>query len=384
MVQSFADAVIVAAGASRRMGGVDKLAAPLLGRPLVQWAVQAMLEASSVRQVVLVVAPDQLERSSRAGWLDARRTAVVGGGASRSDSVLAGVQATESEVVLVHDGARPLATPALADAVAHAAYRHGAAVPTVALVDAIKRERDGRLLEGIERTGLSRAQTPQAARRHLLLAAFAAAGGRAFADEAELLASHGVAAVSVPGEAANMKVTDAADLDMVRSLAAGRAGPQVRRGYGHDRHPFGPADGLWLGGVLIESAPRLYGHSDGDVALHALATAILAAGGLGDLGRMFPADDPSTEGAAGAELLARVVARAGAAGWRPLDAQVALVGGRPQLGAARLDQMRARIGELLGLPSDDIAVTASTGNLAGADGAGRQVSASAFVSLIRT
>lgn len=367
------------------MGGTDKLDEPILGRPLLRLAVEAMAAARSVRRVVLVVAPQNVDRMRSVGWLADHELTVVGGGDRRSDSVLAGVQATDAEIVLVHDGARPLATPALADAIAEAAARHGAAVPVIPVVDSLKRSSDGRLAGGVDRDGLVRAQTPQGARRTLLLDAYAAAGGRGdFSDEAALLESNGVLVATVPGAALNIKVTEPPDLELVRAIAMARTGHSASRiGFGQDSHQFGPADGLWLGGLLFDGWPRLHGHSDGDVVLHALATALLAASGLGDLGRLFPDSDRSTVGAPSAGLLADVIDRSRAAGWQAAGVQVSLVGARPRLGAERLEQMRARIAELTGVGRDSVAVVASSGNLSGDEGAGRAMSASAVVTMVR-
>jgi len=253
-------------------------------------------------------------------------------------------------------------------------------------VDSLKRDAGGNLGASVERDGLVRAQTPQGARRALLLDAFAATGDEAFSDEAALLESRGIRVATVPGEPANLKVTEPADLELVRAIAAGRQGPDeagLHFGLGQDSHGFGPDDGLWLGGVLIPDAPRLYGHSDGDVVLHALANALLAACGLPDLGRVFPSTDAATAGIASSSLLEEVVKRAEQAGWRVGRAQVALVGARPKLGGRWLDEMRARIGQLLGLDIEDVALTASTGNLNGAEGAGRVISATALVGVHR-
>jgi 2-C-methyl-D-erythritol 4-phosphate cytidylyltransferase/2-C-methyl-D-erythritol 2,4-cyclodiphosphate synthase len=380
-MEEFADAVVVAAGTSSRMGGIDKLEAPLQGRPLLAWSVAAMAGAESVRRVIVVAPPDRLDAVRAASWLARYDAAVVAGGERRSDSVLAGVRATDAPIVLVHDGARPLASSALADAVAAAAAETGAAAPVLPVFDSVKRDEGGRL-RSVEREALVRAQTPQGARRELLLAAFDAAGGRAYTDEAALLEAHGVAVASVPGEVANFKVTEPRDLEMARGLASARTEMAVTRvGFGQDSHPFGPGDGLWLGGVEFAAAPRLYGHSDGDVALHALANAILAACRLGDLGRMFPPTDPRTRGAPSAGFLGDVVRAAQDAGWEPRGAQVSLVGARPRLGAERLEAIRGRVAELLGVPVQEVAVTASTGNLAGPEGAGRGFSASALVTL---
>ncbi|CAN5551713.1 bifunctional 2-C-methyl-D-erythritol 4-phosphate cytidylyltransferase/2-C-methyl-D-erythritol 2,4-cyclodiphosphate synthase [soil metagenome] len=384
----FADAVIVAAGASQRMGGSDKLEAPLLGRPLLAWTVEAMARAESVGRVIVVTAADRLERLAKADWL--RQAAaplpleVVAGGLQRSDSVRAGLGRTDSAVVLVHDGARPLASSALADAVARMAARDGAAIPIIPVADSLRRIDDGRVSGSVEREGVAAAQTPQAARRELFEAAFSATAGESYTDEAALLAAAGTPVSVVEGEPSNLKVTRPADLEMAAALLAGRfAASETASGYGQDSHPFGPEDGLWLGGLLIEEAPRLYGHSDGDVALHALASALLAAARHGDLGRRFPPTDPQTASAASAGLLKVVLDDVRSSGWEPRSAQVSLLGARPRLGAARLDAMREHIAGHLGLPMDAVAVTASSGNLAGPEGAGLAISASAFVTLAR-
>jgi 2-C-methyl-D-erythritol 4-phosphate cytidylyltransferase / 2-C-methyl-D-erythritol 2,4-cyclodiphosphate synthase len=385
----FADAVIVAAGASRRMGGLDKLETLLLGRPLLAWAVEALAAAESVGRVIVVTAGDRVSRLAAAEWLHAAGgrlpLRVVAGGSERMDSVRAGLAAAERDVVLVHDGARPLASPALVDAVAHAAARDGAAIPLVPVTDSLRRF-DGQLISGVvDRSAIGAAQTPQGARRTLLEAAFQAApAGTVFTDEAELLMAAGTPVSVVSGEAANLKVTRPDDLDVARSLMAARAGgPPTRTGFGHDSHSFGPGDGLWLGGVLIEDAPRLHGHSDGDVALHALATALLAAARLGDLGRRFPPTDPATAGAASTGLLTQVLGDVAGAGWRVSSAQISLLGARPRLGGERLELMRQRIAELLAVGDEQVSVVASSGNLAGPEGAGLVISASALVTIGR-
>lgn len=379
MTGRFADAVIVAAGGSTRMGGGDKMAEGLLGRSLLQWSVDNMAAAGSVARVIVVARPDRVADLAAQPWLSG--ATVVAGGERRSDSVRAGVTAATADVVLVHDGARPLASPALADAVANAAAQHGAAVPVVPVVDSLKRDKGETLGESVERDGLVRAQTPQGARRQLLVDAMAAAGDEAFSDEAALLESRGIAIATVPGEPQNIKVTLAQDLEMVRALARGSA--EARVGLGQDSHAFGPDLGLWLGGIQIEAAPRLYGHSDGDVVLHALATAILSATGNGDLGQLFPSDDSRTTGIASSNLLRHAVTMANQSGWAVESAQVSLVGARPKLGGHWLDQMAANVAGLLALSRDSVAINASTGNLSGDAGAGRVITATALIGLRR-
>lgn len=388
----FADAVVVAAGASTRMAGIDKLAERLVDRPLLAWSVAALAAAESVDRIVIVGRPDQVDALRSADWLAeaaAGRASVVAGGERRSDSVRAGVAATHADVVLVHDGARPLATSLLADAVAHAAAEHGAAVPVIPVFDSLKHSAGGTLAGPIDREGLVRTQTPQGARRDVLLQAFEAAQGAAYTDEAALLEACGVTVATVPGEATNFKVTDKTDLEIVRAIAASREGAtgstarSVRFGFGEDTHGFGPGDGLALGGLTIDNAPRLYGHSDGDVVLHALATAILAACGLGDIGRLYPSSDAQTAGIASGDLVREALRQAAASGWGVDRAQVSIVGARPRLGGKRLDEMAAVIAALVGGSADSVAVTASTGNLSGAEGAGRVIRATALVTVHR-
>jgi 2-C-methyl-D-erythritol 4-phosphate cytidylyltransferase/2-C-methyl-D-erythritol 2,4-cyclodiphosphate synthase len=250
----------------------------------------------------------------------------------------------------------------------------------VPVVDSLKRAAAGRLTGAVDRDGMVRAQTPQGARRDLLLRAFEATRGATYTDEAALLEAAGVAIATVPGEATNVKVTDRDDLEIVRALSGANA--EQRFGFGEDTHGFGPGDALMLGGIEIAEAPRLYGHSDGDVVLHAVATALLSAVGEGDLGRLYPASDPSTTGISSARMLGDVVHRA-VIGWTVVRIQVSLVGARPRLGSRRLDAIRDSVAEIVGLSPDGVAVTASTGNLAGPEGAGRVISARAFVTVHR-
>jgi 2-C-methyl-D-erythritol 2,4-cyclodiphosphate synthase len=157
----------------------------------------------------------------------------------------------------------------------------------------------------------------------------------------------------------------------------------TRTGFGADLHPFGPATGLRLGGVEIAGAPRLHGHSDGDVALHAIAGALLGATALGDLGGLHPADARTPRGIASADLLRSVVVTLAEHGWRPTSVDVSIRAARPWL-ADHLPGMRLAIAELLGLNSMVVSVKASTGNLSGDAGAGRVIEAEAVATVTRT
>jgi 2-C-methyl-D-erythritol 2,4-cyclodiphosphate synthase len=163
----------------------------------------------------------------------------------------------------------------------------------------------------------------------------------------------------------------------------GRAGADgVRTGFASDGHPFGPGDGLRLGGVEIPGAPRLHGHSDGDAALHAVAGALLGAVALGDLGGLHPADERTPRGVASADLLRDVTRRLAGEGWGPRSVDLTIRAARPML-AAHLPAMRRAIAEVLGLEAAAVSVKASTGNLSGDAGAGRVVEAQAVATVAR-
>ena len=401
-----ADAIVVAAGRSARMAGIDKLLAPIAGRPLLAWTLVALAESPQVDRIVLVAAADAVDRLRAAAWLPSKVVRVVEGGPRRQDSVAAGMAALEmldaprdppddgvpggngdDRIVLVHDGARPLLTTALVGAVVAAAAQYGAAIPVTPIVDTVKRVVDGLVVGTLDRAELTAAQTPQGVRRGLLRVALAQAlavvrepasgavdGARIWTDEASLLEACRIPVHTIPGDPMNLKVTTSDDLELVSRALLGRA--SLRVGLGDDSHPFGPGGPLALGGVAVAGAPRLIGHSDGDAALHAVADALLGAAGLGDLGRLFPAGPATPAGIASAELVRDVVRRLAEAGLRPASVDLTIVAARPRLDQW-LDPMRAAIAGLLGLPVDRVNVKASSGNLAGFEGAGRGIAARA-------
>ncbi len=377
-----ADAVIVAAGSSRRMGGGDKLEMTIGGRPILRRTVEALAAAPQVDRLIVVTSAERVEELRTTPWLQACGATVLPGGDRRQDSVAEGVRAATAEVVLVHDGARPFVSPELVARVVDGVLHHGAAIPVLPVVDALKRAQDGLITASAERAGLYRAQTPQGARRSLLLAAAEAHadGGDDIPDEADLLARNGVPVAIVPGDADNIKVTLPEDLALARRLAGEDVATRVTMGT--DSHPFGPGDGLRLGGLLIDGAPQLHGHSDGDAALHALCDALLAAAGGGDLGRLFPSGEMRTRGVDSRELVTEVMRRVAASDVSLTGVDLTILGARPRLGGRRLDEMTAAIAALVGLDPAYVSVKAATGNLSGDEGAGRVISASCLVSVV--
>jgi 2-C-methyl-D-erythritol 4-phosphate cytidylyltransferase/2-C-methyl-D-erythritol 2,4-cyclodiphosphate synthase len=387
-----ADAIVVAAGGSQRMGGIDKLAWEIGGRPLLAYALDGLADAAEVENLVIVASTGRRATIEAAPWLPSKVRAVVEGGERRQDSVRAGVAAMErlvpdpagDRVLLVHDGARPVIRPALVSAVVAAAGRHGAAIPVVPVVETVKRLDGDRVVGTVDRAMLAAAQTPQGFRRSVWRVADAdpVAADGTWTDEAALLEACRIDVHVVPGDPANLKVTMPADLARAAAdlLPPVTGSPLRRFGIGHDAHPFGPGAPLLLGGIAIDGAPRLAGHSDGDVALHAIADALLGAAALGDLGRLFPATSATPAGIASGDLLTSVVGRLADAGWRPVAIDVTIIGARPRL-SGRLDEMRTVIAGLLGLDIGTVSVKASTGNLDGSEGAGRAISTLALATI---
>ena len=388
------EAVVVAAGSSSRMDGEDKLDAVLAGRSVLRRSIEALAEAG-VERLVIVTSPGRIADLAAEAWLPDAVVAIVAGGERRQDSVAAGVAALAEvadpltdPVILVHDAARPLATPELIRAVAQATLAYGAAIPVLPVTETLKRLEGDVVFETVDRTGVVAAQTPQGVRRSVLERAYAiypADGAEIWTDEASLLEACTISVHVIPGEASNLKVTVPADLDRARLILDRSRQPELppaRVGLGVDSHPFGPGDSLVLGGVLIEGAPKLVGHSDGDVALHAVADALLGAMGMGDLGRAFPADSRTPAGMDSRIMLKAVADRGRAAGWRPANVDVTIVAARPRL-AELLPLMGRSIAEAIGVDALAVNVKASTGNLIGPDGMGRSVSASAVVMVVR-
>jgi 2-C-methyl-D-erythritol 4-phosphate cytidylyltransferase/2-C-methyl-D-erythritol 2,4-cyclodiphosphate synthase len=376
------------------MGETDKLWIEELGRPIWRWSLDALLAVGDMSLVAVVVPADALGRFEAAlppGATD--RCRLVAGGEARADSVRAGLQALadagvgDATVVLVHDAARPAASSALMEAVAAAATGGAAAIPVVPIHDTVKRLSDGQAAETVDRTDLAAAQTPQAASLGILRAALDAARSQAWepTDEAAALAAIGVPVQTVPGEPGNRKLTEAADAALIHAalragaapahapsgaVLAGAAG-SVRVAIGFDAHRLESGRPLHLGGLAFPDEPRgLVGHSDGDAALHAVIDALLGAAGLGDIGTLFPPDDPAWDGADSGDLLERAVGQLATAGWAPRSVDLAIAAARPPI-APRRDEMAARIGALAGLAPEAVSVRGTTSDelgFAGSEG----------------
>ena len=367
-------AILVAAGRSTRMGS-DKLWEDLWGRPAWRWSLDVLLADADLASVAIAVPAETVDRFTDALPSDDGRCLVVPGGDSRPDSVIAGLWAltgaghADDTLVLVHDAARPAVTADLVAAGVDAARSvTGAVVPVVPVTDSLKRVRGERVVAPVEREEVVAAQTPQAARLGALRAAIeeAHAWGRPITDDAGALAAAGVPVHVVPGDPANRKLTDPADLVPMRAQLAAAAtgvapgGSGARWGIGFDAHRLVDGRPMMLGGVAFPEEKRgPEGHSDGDAALHALIDALLGAAALGDVGSLFPSDDEAWNGADSADLLTRAVARLNEAGWRPASVDLVIAVAQPRIADSR-GALVVRVAKLLGVMPEAVSVKGTT------------------------
>ena len=374
-------AVVPAAGRGRRMGTAKQFL-PLAGVPLLTRTLLVLEAAAPVAEVVVAAPPggeEELRARCVAPYRLGKVAAVVPGGDARQDSVAAGVEwalARGADWILVHDAARPLASPELFARVLQAARETGAAVAAVPCFDTVKRSAEGRRVEATEdRSRLWLVQTPQAFRAGLLQEALDRARRRGWraTDEASLVERVGGEVRLVMGERHNLKVTTPEDLRLARGwLREGE--PAWRVGQGLDVHRLVEGRPLVLAGVRIPFARGLEGHSDADVVAHAVMDALLSAAGLGDIGQHFPDHDPAYAGADSLALLGRVVEMLAARGWRPVQVSVTCLAQAPRLAPYR-ERMRANLARVLGLEGGAVNLAATTSEGLGFAGRGEGMAA---------
>jgi 2-C-methyl-D-erythritol 4-phosphate cytidylyltransferase/2-C-methyl-D-erythritol 2,4-cyclodiphosphate synthase len=291
--------------------GRPKQFLPLAGRPVVEWCLELFKSMPEVAEIALVMTPENV--ALHGARLSGGKVRVGAGGATRLQSVKNGVAllGAKTDVVAVHDGARPLLSAETARAVFAAAAEHGAAVAAVPCKDTLKESPDKAWVARTpNRSDFWQAQTPQAYRRDVLAAALGAhAGDEDASDESQVVERAGTRVRLVPSSYENLKVTTPEDLAVAEALLRSRAGGRriVRAGFGYDVHRLVEGRELWLAGVKLEHPKGLLGHSDGDVVLHAAADAVLGALGAGEIGMMFPPEDPRHKGVASRLIAARVL-----------------------------------------------------------------------------
>lgn len=369
--------IITAAGRGTRLGGEPKQWRDLGGDSVLARSI-AVFDGFS--RIIVVLHPDDMARG--VAELSGRVT-LIAGGATRSDSVRAGLLALSGNGVrhvLIHDGARPLVSAAVIAGVVSALQAGAqAAAPALAVTDALWRGEDARVTGTQPREGLFRAQTPQGFALDAILAAHRAFPEGA-ADDVELALRAGIEVAITPGDEDNLKLTYGPDFDRARRILGDAM--DIRLGNGFDVHAFAEGDHVVLCGVRLPHERGLAGHSDADVGMHALTDAIYGALAEGDIGRHFPPSDPQWRGADSAVFLRHAVALAGERGFRIGNADVTLICEFPKIGP-HARAMQDRLAEITGTDADRISVKATTSERLGFTGRGEGIACIATVTLLK-
>ncbi|MBC8142207.1 MAG: 2-C-methyl-D-erythritol 4-phosphate cytidylyltransferase [Armatimonadetes bacterium] len=402
-------ALIPAAGSGVRFGSSEnKVFAPLLGRPLLGWTLQAFADCDAVDAVIIIGSEPDLPRLREIGeqFGGGKVVGVVTGGGTRQESVRLGLSAIPETAthVAVHDAARCCVTPELiAHTVVAAKNSHGAATAAYPVSDSLARgERNNTLQSGagiallgeyVDRAALWSVQTPQTFDAALLRHAhqYALDEGLAATDDASFYQRYFFHVAIVPASPENIKVTRPEDLELAeailaRRLAKSSSTPSVstfRVGHGYDVHQFAVGRPLWLGGVhFVESPVGLLGHSDADALLHAVCDALLGAAGMGDIGVLFPPSDMAHKDRRSIEFLDEVKARLDAEGWRVGNVDISVLAEMPKI-APRAGTIRETIAVSLGISADAVSVKATTNEKMGFVGRGEGIAVHATVLIQR-
>ncbi len=391
--QSRVAAVIVAAGRGERAGqSVEgpKQYRKIGGEAVLAHTVRAFLDCPLIDDVVVVIHKEDATLFAQALGDYASAVVTVTGGPTRQESTRLGLLALKDispDHVLIHDGVRPFISADLLERVVFNLTPHIGVLPVLAVSDTLKAAgHDAMVSATVPRAGLYAAQTPQAFPFEPILAAHDAAfaAGRSdFTDDSAIAEWHGLPVRIVEGSADNTKLTWAKDIDMAddRLSKQHSAYPDVRTGNGYDVHAFEPGNGVMLAGVFIDHDHKLSGHSDADVALHALTDALLATRGAGDIGTHFPPSDPKWKDAASHIFVEHAVKLVKEAGGRIANADITLICEAPKVGPHR-EAMTAALAKMLGISSDRISIKATTNEKLGFIGRKEGIAAIATASVI--
>ncbi|MCC2978919.1 bifunctional 2-C-methyl-D-erythritol 4-phosphate cytidylyltransferase/2-C-methyl-D-erythritol 2,4-cyclodiphosphate synthase [Sphingomonas sp. IC4-52] len=363
-------ALIVAAGKGERIGGtLPKQFTLLAGRPMLAWS-YAALSANPAIDDVLVVIGDGQEPLLGSALPSAR---FVLGGATRRESVGRGLEGIgQADRILVHDAARPFLSAKVIDRLLAALDQADGAVPVLPVADTLVTA-DG---VNVPRDGISRVQTPQAFRFDALRRAHVGWTGSEPTDDAQMVRTLGGSVTLVQGDAMLEKVTWPADF----AAAEARIGWDTRSATGFDVHRLADGEELWLGGVRIPHTQGLSGHSDADVALHALTDAVLGTIAEGDIGLHFPPSDPKWRGAESGQFLRHAASLVEARGGQIIFVDVTIICEAPKIGPYR-EAIRNRIAELLRLSTDRVSVKATTTERLGFTGRGEGIATQAVATV---
>ncbi|RDJ12921.1 bifunctional 2-C-methyl-D-erythritol 4-phosphate cytidylyltransferase/2-C-methyl-D-erythritol 2,4-cyclodiphosphate synthase [Rhizobium grahamii] len=386
--------VVVAAGRGERAGASEegpKQYRTIGGKPVITHTLEKFASWGLARRIVVVIHPDDESLFAKAASQIQSSAPIeaIHGGATRQQSVLAGLRHLRGKNlshVLIHDAVRPFFDHTLLDRIAGVLSEGVPAIlPAMPVADTLKRaDLDGTVLDTVSRSQLYAAQTPQSFAFEPILAAHekaAAASLTNFTDDAAIAEWAGMPVRIVEGLPDNVKLTVKRDIAMADSRLSGQALPDVRTGNGYDVHQLEPGDGVTLCGVFIPHDQKLKGHSDADVALHALTDALLATCGAGDIGDHFPPSDPQWKGAPSRTFIEHAAKIVRERGGTIMNADVSLIAEAPKVGPHR-DEMRAKLSEFLGITIDRCSVKATTNETIGFVGRREGIAAIATATVV--
>lgn len=367
-------ALIVAAGTGSRVGGkLPKQFRQVRGQPMLRHSYVALATHVNISTVYVAIGEGQ-EGMAYQSLHGAPSPNLVTGGGTRRESVRLGLVAINADGgagrILIHDAARPFLTATVIDDLLAALDEAPGAVPALAVVDSLARG-DSQLSSTVEREGLWRIQTPQAFHFDVIRSAHQNWSGAEPSDDARMIMANGYEVRIVPGDERLSKFTFASD------FAGNDDMPQIRNGSGFDVHRLVEGEELWLCGIQIPHNKGLSGHSDADVAIHALTDAILGALALGDIGEHFPASDAQWRGASSDRFLAHAMNLAHDMGYNLANADVTIICEAPKIGRYKA-VMRARLAEIMTVDVARISVKATTTEMLGFTGRGEGIAAQAM------
>jgi len=375
-------ALIVAAGKGLRAGGdIPKQYALHQGKPLLRHSVEAFARWSRECAILVVIGEGQqaLAGAALEGLGD---VTFVTGGAERSDSVRAGLMVIAArggtDRVFIHDAARPHLSAAVLDRLDDALDKQAGAVPVLPVVDSLARGEAGLMQAAVDRAALWRIQTPQAFHFEAILSAHLAWPEGALAtDDSQIARAAGLDVALVEGDEALKKITFAEDF----AMDSPRPATMPRTGLGYDVHRLAAGEKLWLGGIRIEHDRGLVGHSDADVALHAITDALLGAMALGDIGEHFPPSDPQWRGADSARFLAHAASLVRGRAAEIANIDLTIICEAPKIGPHKR-AIQQRIADILNLHPDQVGVKATTTERLGFTGRGEGIAAQAVATVL--
>jgi len=383
-------AIVVAAGKGERASAngdrEPKQYRSVHGIPVLARTISALLAQPGISHVLPVIHPDHAERYAALALSDARLLPPVSGGATRQASVLEGLKALgklRPDYVLIQDAARPFLDSALIDGVLAGLADHDGALPAIPVTDTIKKALDGvNVVSTEDRKVLFAAQTPQGFRYPQIFSAHMRASTlpREFTDDAAIAEWAGLRVALTPGSASNIKITHPEDFARAERMIGGLTLMETRVGTGFDVHEFEPGDAVWLGGVRIPHTAKLKGHSDADVALHAITDALYGALGEGDIGTHFPPSDQRWKGAASVIFLEHAAKLVAERKGRIVNLDATIVAESPRI-AAHVPAMRQVIATACAITPSRVTIKATTSERLGFTGREEGIVAMASASI---